>query len=73
MPSQLTKRILMKTLFPTRILRAISLGAALGAATAEPMATGVSVTEKKDAVKVELEVTPPANADALFFRVGFGD
>ena len=63
----------MKTLFPTRILRAISLGAALGAATAEPMATGVSVTEKKDAVKVELEVTPPANADAQFFRVGFGE
>ena len=63
----------MKTLFTTRILRAISLGAALGAATAEPMATGVSVTEKKDAVKVELEVTPPANADSQFYRVGFGE
>ena len=63
----------MKTQFPTHILRAISLGAALVAATAEPMASGVSVTEKKDAVKIELEVTPPANADSQFFRVEFGD
>lgn len=44
-----------------------------GLATAEPMASGVVVTNKAPAVKVELEVTPPANADAQFFRVEFGD
>ena len=44
-----------------------------GLATAVPMASGVVVTNKTPAVKVELEVTPPANADAQFFRVGFGD
>ena len=44
-----------------------------GLASAEPMASGVVVTNKAPAVKVELEVTPPANVDAQFFRVGFGD
>ena len=43
-----------------------------GLATAEPMASGV-VTNKAPAVKVELEVTPPANADSRFFRVEFGE
>ena len=42
-------------------------------ASAQPMASGVVVTNKAPAVKVELEVTPPANADAQFFRVGFGE
>ena len=44
-----------------------------GLASAQPMASGVVVTNKAPAVKVELEVTPPANADAQFFRVGFGE
>ena len=44
-----------------------------GLATAEPMASGVVVTNKAPAVKVELEITPPANADAQFFRVGFDE
>ena len=44
-----------------------------GLASAQPMASGVVVTNKAPAVKVELEVTPPANADAQFFRVGFED
>ena len=42
-----------------------------GLASAEPMVSGVVVTNKAPAVKVELEVTPPANAQ--FFRVGFGE
>ncbi len=44
-----------------------------GLASAQPMASGVVVTNKAPAVKVELEITPPANADAQFFRVGFGE
>ena len=42
-------------------------------ASAQPMASGVVVTNKAPAVKVELEVTPSATADAQFFRVGFGE
>ena len=44
-----------------------------GLATAQPMASGVVVTDKAPAVKVDLNVTPPANADAQFFQVGFGE
>ena len=44
-----------------------------GLATAQPMASGVVVTDKAPAVKVDVNVTPPANADAQFFRVGFGE
>ena len=44
-----------------------------GLASAQPMASGVVVTNKAPAVKVELEVTPPANTDAQFFRIGFGE
>ena len=42
-----------------------------GLASAQPMASGVVVTNKAPAVKVKLEVTPPA--DAQFFRVEFGE
>ncbi len=46
-----------------------------GLASAQPMASGVVVTNKAPAVKVELAVTPPANSetDSQFFRVGFGE
>ena len=44
-----------------------------GLASAEPMASGVVITNKVPAVKVELAVTPPDNSDAQFFRVGFDD
>ena len=43
----------------------------LGVAT--PMANGVTVKEKKNAVKVELEVEVPADAPAQFFKVRFGE
>ena len=43
----------------------------LGAAT--PMANGVTVKEKKNAVKVELEVEAPVGASAQFFKVRFGE
>ena len=44
-----------------------------GLATAQPMASGVVVTDKAPAVKVDVNVAPPANADAQFFRIGFGN
>ena len=44
-----------------------------GLATAVPSSTGVTVVEKKNAVKVELDVAVPAGADSQFFRVDFED
>ena len=42
-----------------------------GLATAEPMASGVTVHERTPAVKVEIDVAVPPGANAQFFRVGF--
>jgi hypothetical protein len=42
-----------------------------GLATVEPTSTGVTVLEKVPAVKVDLEVAVPPNADSQFFRVEF--
>lgn len=39
--------------------------------TAEPLASGVRVTEKKSAVKTTIEVVPPEAAQQ-FFKVEFG-
>lgn len=44
-----------------------------GLKTATPMTDGVTVKEKKNAVKVELDVDVPANAPAQFFKVQFGE
>ena len=42
--------------------------------TATPMTSGVTVTEKKSAVKTTIEVTPPEpTASAQFFKVTFGE
>ena len=42
--------------------------------TAEPLTSGVEVTEKKSAVKTTIEVTPPdPTAPAQFFKVEFGE
>lgn len=44
-----------------------------GLKTAEPLASGVTVTEKKSAVKTTIEVVPPAEAAQQFFKVEFGE
>ena len=44
-----------------------------GLGSATPMENGVTVKEKKNAVKVELEVETPAGAPAQFFKVRFGE
>ena len=44
-----------------------------GLATAEPTTSGVTVLEKVPAVKVDLEVAVPPNADSQFFRVEFDE
>ena len=44
-----------------------------GLATAEPTTNGVTVIEKKDAVKVDLEVAVPPNTESQFFRIEFGE
>ena len=45
-----------------------------GLKTAEPMAGGVEVKEKKSAVMTTIEVTPAdPDASAQFFKVEFGD
>jgi hypothetical protein len=44
-----------------------------GLATAVPMSGGVTVTDKKSAVKVSLEVEAPPGDGSRFFRVGFGE
>ena len=44
-----------------------------GLKTASPMTSGVAVKEKKSAVKVTIEVTPPGNPPSQFFRVKFGN
>lgn len=41
-----------------------------GLKTASPMSSGVTVTEKKSAVKTTLEVVPPGNPDSQFFHNG---
>lgn len=38
-----------------------------------PMTSGVTVKEKKSAVKTVIEVTPPGNPPSQFFRVKFGN
>ena len=44
-----------------------------GLKTAEPLASGVTVTERKSAVKTTIEVVPPAEAAQQFFKVEFGE
>ena len=44
-----------------------------GLESASPMTSGVTVTEKKSAVKTTIEVTPPSAAPAQFFKVKFGE
>ncbi len=44
-----------------------------GLATAAPMSDGVTVTDRKSAVKVSLEVETPPGDGSRFFRVGFGE
>jgi hypothetical protein len=44
-----------------------------GLGSASPMASGVTVTDKKSAVKVSLEVETQPGDDSRFFRVGFGE
>ena len=44
-----------------------------GLESASPMTSGVTVTEKKSAVKTIIEVTPPPAAPAQFFKVKFGE
>ena len=44
-----------------------------GLATAAPMPDGVTVTDRKSAVKVSLEVETPPGDRSRFFRVGFGE
>ncbi len=44
-----------------------------GLATARPMEGGVEIKDRKSAVKVTLEVTPPTASETQFFRVEFGD
>jgi hypothetical protein len=41
--------------------------------TASPMSSGVTVTEKKSAVKTTIEVVPPGSPDSQFFKVKFGE
>ena len=43
-----------------------------GLGSAEPMASGVEVKERKSAVKTTIEVTTPPEAGSQFFRVKFG-
>ena len=40
---------------------------------ASPMTSGVTVKEKKSAVKTVIEVTPPGNPPSQFFKVKFGN
>ncbi|MBQ6140879.1 MAG: hypothetical protein IJI54_06285 [Kiritimatiellae bacterium] len=40
---------------------------------ASPMTSGMTVKEKKSAVKTVIEVTPPGNPPSQFFRVKFGN
>ena len=40
---------------------------------ASPMTSGVTVKEKKSAVKTVIEVTPPGNPSTQFFKVKFGE
>ena len=45
-----------------------------GLKTASPLSSGVTLKEKKSAVKTTLEVTPPdPSAPAQFFQVKFGE
>ena len=44
-----------------------------GLNSASPMTSGVTVKEKKSAVKTTIEVTPPSGAQSQFFKVKFGD
>ena len=44
-----------------------------GLKSAEPLASGVTVTEKKSAVKTTIEVVPPEEAAQQFFKVEFGE
>ena len=44
-----------------------------GLESAAPMSEGVTVTDKRSAVKVSLEVETPPGDDSRFFRVGFGE
>ena len=41
--------------------------------SATPLSNGVTVREKKNAVKVELEVSAPTDAPSQFFKVSFGE
>ena len=41
--------------------------------SASPMASGVEVKEKKSAVMTTIEVTPPPDVSAQFFKVKFGE
>ena len=44
-----------------------------GLESAAPMSEGVTVTDRKSAVKVSLEVETPPGDGSRFFRVGFGE
>lgn len=44
-----------------------------GLDAASPMTSGVTVKEKKSAVKTVIEVTPPGNPSTQFFKVKFGN
>ena len=44
-----------------------------GLNNASPMTSGVTVKEKKSAVKTTIEVTPPQGAQSQFFKVKFGE
>ena len=44
-----------------------------GLDAASPMTSGVTVKEKKSAVKTVIEVTPPGNPPSQFFKVKFGE
>ena len=44
-----------------------------GLESASPMASGVTVKEKKSAVKTTIEVTPPGIPAQQFFKVKFGE
>ena len=44
-----------------------------GLDAATPLTGGVTVKEKKSAVKTVIEVTPPGNPPSQFFKVKFGE
>ena len=54
-------------------VKVYAAGTVEGLESAAPMSEGVTVTDKRSAVKVSLEVETPPGDDSRFFRVGFGE